>query len=164
MVLCRKNIFLCYLKTLRALSVHFLGQIEELNWLSFGTLLFSNRALLRLIFGTEGSCFYGSLQEYSGPLQENFVSNYLEPPSSWDFHFFFLFSSEFWAFSIDALHKAMQLDWSWWKLKILVSGLGVRPIFMFGCRNFLRAIFFENPLCVYLGFLARKTSCSASSK
>ena len=82
MVLCRKKYFSCYLKTLRALSIHFVGQIEELNWLSFGTLFFSNGALLRLIFGTEGSRFYGSLQEYSGPLQENFVSNYFEPPSS----------------------------------------------------------------------------------
>ena len=76
MVLCRKKYFSCYLKTLRALSIHFVGQIEELNWLSFGTLFFSNGALLRLIFGTEGSRFYGLLQEYSGPLQENFVSNY----------------------------------------------------------------------------------------
>ena len=90
----QKKYFWWYLKNRKALSIQFLRENAELNEVSFGTLLVSNRALLHLIFSTEGSSYSGSQQECCGSLQENFESNYLEPPSSRDLNFFKL-SSEF---------------------------------------------------------------------
>ena len=88
----QEKYFWWYLKNRKALSIQFLRENAELNEVSFGTLLISNRALLHLIFSTEGSSYSGSQQECCGSLQENFESNYLEPPSSRDLNFFKLSS------------------------------------------------------------------------